>query len=509
VALEIAPGAQLAEASGSGAEGRTERRAPASRRLPPEEIWADDGASPGRADVAATVDTITRTLASFGVPVEVVDVEEGPTVVRLGVRPGLVERGGHMRRVRVARLVSLRDDLALALATPTVRIEAPVPGRPVVGIEVPNPTRRVVGMRRVLSDPAFRRVARTGRLPIPIGRTVAGEPLIVDLAAQPHLLVAGGTGSGKSVFLAAAVCALVARSTPDRLRLVVVDPKRVEFGCFDRLPHLLGPPVHDLAEAVAALRWLLAEIDGRYRRFAAARARDLEGLNRSLGAGHELPPVVVVIDELADLVLSSSEDLELLISRIGQLGRAAGVHLIVATQRPSSDVVTGLIKANLPGRVAFATASQTDSRVVLDRPGAEALAGHGDLLYASPDAAEPRRAQGVYVSEAEIRRLVDFWAGSHWPAPPARAPWAALIRDDDPEEALFARAADLAAKHERVTASFLQRRLRVSYRRARELYERLEEAGLVAEGRGADPSWADEEPRAVGGQAEGWDDEEL
>lgn len=463
--------------------------------LPPLDIWTDDvEGTVSDADVAAMGEALTKALDAFGVPVDIVDVERGPNVTRFGVRPGVVERGGQRRRIRVARITALRDDLALALAAPTIRIEAPVPGRPMVGIEVPNPRKDVVSLRRLLDDRAFRRVSRTHRLALPLGRAVSGEAVIGDLAGMPHLLIAGATGTGKSVCIGSILCGLTAQNTPDHLQLVLIDPKRVELQRFGRLPHLRARVVHDAEEAVAALRWALEEIDARYRRFAERRARDLAAYNRSAPAGEApLPVLCVVIDELADLMMTAPHEFEPLLARIAQLGRAAGVHLVLATQRPSVDVLTGLIKANVPARIAFAVASQTDSRVILDQPGAETLLGRGDLLFLSGDAPRPRRAQGAFVSDAEVERLTEFWAASHWTPPKPPAPWLGLIAPLDADEALYEKAADLAGEHPDLTASFLQRRLRVGYRKARELYERLDAEGMLqAKDDGAGDAWYDE-----------------
>ena len=504
-ALDEAAGAVRAGDDAAGAARAEVIPLPAPRagrlgRLPPPETWADDRpAEEGDEALAAMADALRRTLASFGVPVEVAEIERGPTVTRFGLRPGIVVRGSERRRVRVARITALRDDLALALSAPSLRIEAPIPGRPLVGVEVPGPRGQRVGLRRLVTDPAFRRVGRGHRLALPIGRSVSGEPVIADLAALPHLLLAGATGTGKSVCLTALLCGLLSQNTPDRLRLVLVDPKRVEFARLARLPHLLARPVQDAEEAVAALRWLLAEMDGRYQRFAERRARDLHAFNRTLPAGQApLPVLVLAIDELADLMLTAPEEFEPLLTRIAQLGRATGIHLLLATQRPSVDVLTGLIKANFPARIAFAVASQADSRVILDQPGAEALLGRGDLLFLSPDAPGPRRAQGACVGDDEVDRLVGFWARGHWPPPRPPAPWLGLVATLDPEERLLERAEALCRAHERVSPSLLQRRLRVGYGKARQLYDRLAADGLVGGGAEADEAeaggdWVDDE----------------
>jgi S-DNA-T family DNA segregation ATPase FtsK/SpoIIIE len=355
----------------------------------------------------------------------------------------------------------------------------------------------------VTSPPFQRRAAETSLL-LAVGRDVTGQPVLGDLARMPHLLIAGTTGSGKSVCLHAVLASLLYQNSPATLQLVIVDPKRVELARYKGLPHLVAPVVTEVAECIAALKWAVAEMDRRYRLCEAAGVRDRAGYNaRQKSGAPPLPALVLVIDELADLMLTAPEETEPLLARLAQLGRAAGIHLVVATQRPSTDVVTGLLKANFPARIAFSVASGIDSRVILDQSGAEALLGRGDLLFQPPDAPQPVRAQGVYVSDLEVARLVDFWSGGHWRAPTGPAPWAELVASLDPEEALFAEAVKLCQRHGRLSASFLQRKLHLGYARARELFERLQDEGYVDEDgrtglgddgedeRGAD--WVDQE----------------
>jgi len=385
----------------------------------------------------AVSDAIERTLASFGVPAEVVDVERGPVVTRYCVAPGYVERGGVRRKVKVSRITALRKDLALSLSAPAIRIEAPIPGRSVIGIEVPNASSRIVGLRDLVVDGDFRRVARRSGLALALGRDVSGHPVVADLANMPHLLIGGATGSGKSVCVDAVLVSLLMQNTPDTLRLVLIDPKRVELTRYSPLPHLVASVVTEVAEVIGALSWIAREMDRRYRAFAERGARDLESYNaRSPSGEAPLPAMAVVIDELADLMLTAPVQTEPLLTRIAQLGRATGIHLVVATQRPSTDVVTGLIKANFPARIAFAVASSIDSRVILDTTGAEALLGRGDMLFQAPDAASPRRAQGAYVGDEEIERVVGFWHESHWTQRSRTAPWEEMMDSFDlpPEE---------------------------------------------------------------------------
>lgn len=438
---------------------------------------------------AAMAETIARTLSSFGAPADVVAIEPGPTFTRYGLKPGTVTRAGQPRRVAVARIVSLRHDLALALAVPAIRIEAPVPGRALVGIEVPNPRTEPVGLRDVIESAPFARARKRSGLAVALGRDVTGETVAADLAAMPHLLIAGTTGSGKSICLNVILASLLFQSTPDALSLLLIDPKRVEMVGYSGLPHLIAPVVTDWREAVGALRWLVAQMEDRFTRFAARGVRDRAAFNSRSPAGEApVPAMVVVIDELADLMLAAGEEVEPLVTRIAQLGRAAGIHLIVATQRPSTDVVTGLIKANFPARIAFAVASGIDSRVILDRTGAEALLGRGDMLFQAPDAPDPKRLQGALVTDAEIAALVAFWKGSHWQGPGRLPPWDDLVPSDDPDAALYAKAQEIAMSTPQVNASLLQRRLRVGYAKARVLHDRLVDDGLA----GADAEGQDE-----------------
>ncbi len=453
----------------------------------------------------AIAERIEQTLEGFGVPTQVVEIEHGPTVTRFGLVPGTFERAGETRRVKVARITALRDDLALALSAPSIRIEAPVPGKAMVGIEIPNPETAAVGLAGLLRDRRFRASAAKSGLTLALGRDVSGGVAAADLAKMPHLLIAGATGSGKSVCLNTILASLLFQNTPDMLRLVLVDPKRVELSQFKRLPHLVAPVVTDVVEVVGALRWAAAEMDRRYKAFAERGARDLKTYNRKLPTGEPaLPRIVVVIDELADLMLQAPGETEPLLTRLAQLARATGIHLIVATQRPSTDVITGLIKANFPARIAFAVSSSTDSRVILDRPGAEALLGSGDMLFQPPDAPNARRLQGAFVSDGELERLIAFWKDSPWAPPPRLPPWDDLIPPDDPEEALYEEAVAVALTVSRVSASLLQRRLKLGYGRARALFDRMQREGLVDDegkpDRGPDPeevrSWdpAPEEP---------------
>lgn len=437
---------------------------------------------------------IEETLASFGAPAQVVEINRGPTVTQFGVEPLFIETRGGKMRVRVSKIVSLSDDLALALAAPRIRIQAPVPGHSYLGIEVPNEEMTVVALRDLVESESFRRSRKA--LSFALGQDVSGHPVSADLAAMPHLLIAGTTGSGKSVCVNAILSCLLLNNTPDDLRLVLVDPKRVELTGYNGIPHLLSPVVVEMDKVIGALQWMTREMDRRYHQFAQVGARNIQDYNARMKTDgiKKLPYLVVVIDELADLMLLAPDETERTITRLAQLARATGIHLILATQRPSVDVVTGLIKANFPARIAFAVASNTDSRVILDQPGAERLLGRGDMLYQAPDAPAPVRLQGVFVSDSEIHRMVEFWrtqAGlAQAPAPggPVDAPAAGLPLKQIPiweemaaeqGDPLYSEALDLVRREGRASVSMLQRKLRIGYTRASRLVDKLEEKGII------------------------------
>ena len=438
---------------------------------------------------------IEETLASFGAPARVVEINRGPTITQFGVEPDFVESRGGRMRVRVSKISALADDLALALSARTIRIQAPVPGKGFVGIEVPNEEIALVALRDVIESEAFTRLKSPLRFAL--GQNVAGLAVAADLAAMPHLLIAGATGSGKSVCVNALISCLLLNNTPDDLRLIMVDPKRVELTGYNGIPHLLAPVVVEMERVVAALQWVTREMDMRYRKLADAGARNIQDFNKRAAARGEknIPYLVVIIDELADLMMLAPDETEKTVTRLAQLARATGIHLVIATQRPSVDVVTGLIKANFPARVAFAVASGVDSRVILDQPGAERLLGRGDMLFQAPDAPTPVRLQGVFVSDSEIQRLVQYWQGFSGEAVttavpvggivdalPANLPlkqlpmWDEITEDTDP---LLNESIDLVRRQGRASISMLQRRLRIGYTRAARLIETMEEKGIV------------------------------
>ncbi|MCW5857776.1 MAG: DNA translocase FtsK 4TM domain-containing protein [Caldilineales bacterium] len=452
------------------------------KKLPPLDLLQGEdkgGSSNQQAAIQAAI--IEDTLASFGIPAKVVETNIGPTVTQFGVAPGNIQKNDRILRVRVNQIVSLSDDLALALAASPVRIEAPVPGRPYVGIEVPNPDSTLVSLRRLLQDRAFKKIGAP--LAVPFGRDVSGAIVAADLHKLPHLLIAGATGSGKSVALNAIICSLLFNNTPDALRLILVDPKRVEFPGYNGIPHLVAPVVTEIDHAGGALSWLLIEMDERYRRFAARNVRNITAFNESAPASERLPYLVLVIDELADMMMTAPEVIEAKLVRLAQMARATGIHLVVATQRPSVDVVTGLIKANFPARLAFAVTSQIDSRVILDTPGAEKLLGRGDGLLMTADSAKLRRIQGCFVSDNEIGDLVRWWQ-TNYPAPPPdptrpRYPWSQLMADEATADDLMQQAIEKLRSRQTISVSGLQRLLGVGYPRAARLMEELETEGIV------------------------------
>lgn len=445
--------------------------------------------------------TIEETLAQFGIPAKVIDKKAGPTITQFAVEPGFIERKGldgvvQRRKVPVNRIIALSNDLALALAASPIRIEAPVPGRNYVGIEVPNETIAMVSLRGVMESERYKKLILKAALPFALGRDVSGEAQATDLAGMPHLLIAGATGSGKSVAINAIIACLLFAHSPDELRLVMVDPKRVELVNYNGIPHLLGDVITDVSNVVPALRWAASLMDARFQAFSKARTRNVEAYNAKMDkeGGDRLPYVVIIIDELADLMLSSPDEIEKLITRLAQMARATGIHLILATQRPSVDVVTGLIKANFPARISFAVTSSVDSRVVLDSPGAEKLLGRGDMLYMAPDSAKLSRLQGCFVSDEELARL-----SNHWRALQeefdfiSRAPWDSPKHKGGGEEKekagddLTQEAIELIRSTNQASISFLQRKLGIGYPRAARLMDQLEEMGVVGpdEGKGA------------------------
>jgi S-DNA-T family DNA segregation ATPase FtsK/SpoIIIE len=460
---------------------------PVGGSLPPLDLMS--AAAPhayGDSDVRRKAHIIEETLESFGVPARVVEVNQGPAVTQFGLDPGFIERrvaGGEVQRqrVRVARIASLADDLALALAAAPIRIEAPVPGRSVVGLEVPNKQISLVSLRGVMESDEFEYV--NSRLALALGEDVSGRSVVVDLALMPHLLIAGATGSGKSVCINAVICCLLFNNTPEDLQMLMVDPKMVELVGYNPIPHLAAPVVIGVEQVVGALTWVTRQMDERYKLFHKMGVRNLDEYNqrvRRLKDKNPLPALVVFIDELADLMMVAPDEVERHLCRVAQMGRATGIHLVIATQRPSVDVVTGLIKANFPARISFAVTSQTDSRVILDQGGAENLLGRGDMLFLSPQQATPVRLQGCFVSDKEIDRLTKYWASQEEYKKQAELfpPWTGYEAANEADD-LLQEAIDLIEGRDRVSASFIQRRLHIGFPRAARLVDQLEDRGLI------------------------------
>jgi len=433
---------------------------------------------------------IEETLTSLGAPVRVKEINRGPVVTQFGVEPLVVtNRNGKETKVKVSRIAALADDVALALEAKTLRVEAPVPGKGLIGIEVPNPEVSLVALRDVMESEAFGEVE--SQLRLCLGQDVSGNPVVADLTAMPHLLIAGTTGSGKSVCVNAIIAALLLQNTPDDLKFLMVDPKRVELTGYNGIPHLLSKVVVEMERVTSALQWVLREMDGRYRRFSEARATHIRDYNERVAprlGEKRLPYIMVIVDELADLMMMAPQETERAICRIAQMARATGIHLVIATQRPSVDVVTGLIKANFPARIAFNVASSVDSRVILDMPGAEQLLGRGDMLFLPPDASTPLRLQGAFVSDEELRRLVQYWKEQARPeAIPAEKPvqqplWEEMRRKEQKveyEDELLPDVIDLVLREKRASISLLQRKLRIGYTRAARIMDILEEKGVV------------------------------
>jgi len=427
------------------------------------------------------VKILEETLASFGVRAVVTQVNRGPSITRFELQPA--------PGVKVSRIVNLTDDIALALAAEHIRVEAPIPGKAAIGIEVPNIERAVVSLREVLEDQNFAQASSKSKLAFALGRDIAGTPIVTDLAKMPHLLIAGSTGSGKSVCLNALIASILISASPDEVKMIMVDPKMVELSNYNGIPHLIHPVVTDAKKAAKALRWAVHEMEKRYETFAGVGVKNISGYNAWLAAQNDpakpepIPQFVIIIDELADLMLVAPADVEDAICRLAQMARAAGMHLVVATQRPSVDVITGIIKANIPTRIAFAVSSQTDSRVILDMGGAEKLLGRGDMLYSSIESPKPVRIQGVYVTDKEIEDITDYIRRAN--AEPEYteellAPEEEVKEESDGKlDGLLADAVRISIESGQASISLLQRRLRIGYTRAGRIIDQMEEQGII------------------------------
>jgi len=431
-------------------------------------------------DLKANANVIKRTLLSFGIPVEMGEISVGPTVTRYTLRPA--------QGVKVSRITALAPDLSLALAVSPIRIEAPIPGQSLVGIEVPNKAAAMVRLGTLLS---FEKFKNSSFLTVPLGRAANGQPVFVSIDEMPHLLIAGATGSGKSICLHCLLISLLYKNSPSLLKLVLIDPKRVELSLYEGLPHLISPVIFESKKALKVLQWTISEMEQRYKELLNSGARDIGGYNQK--AKEPMPYLLIVIDELADLMLSYGKEFEAMIVRLAQMGRATGIHLIVSTQRPSVEVITGLIKANITYRVALQVASQIDSRTILDFAGAEKLLGRGDMLYIAPYLASPRRIQGSFVSEEEVRKIVSFIKTHNKQQEEIlsleeieKVPLREDFSEKEDEE-IISQAIEVIRQAKKASASLLQRRLKLGYARAARILDILEERGIVGPGQGSKP----------------------
>ncbi len=435
-----------------------------------------------RGDIRGNAATIEKTLESFGIDAKVVEVNLGPAVTQYALEVAL--------GTKLSKITSLERDMALALAAPngTIRIEAPIPGRSLVGIELPNRAAEFVSLRKMLESEEMN--SHKSKLAVSLGLDVSGKPVIADIARMPHVLIAGQTGSGKSVCINAFLASLLFRAAPTEVKLILVDPKRVELTGYNGIPHLLSPVIVEPEKVISALRWVMAEMDRRYKLFAEAGARNIDGYNEMSGF-QALPYIVLFIDELADIMLFSPVEVEDAITRIAQMSRATGIHMVLATQRPSVDVITGLIKANVPSRIAFAVASQVDSRVILDTQGAEKLLGKGDMLYLPPEQAKPMRIQGAFVNDKEINALVSFIKNQGIPTQytdevttMAKKGTVTIGGVTGEMDDLFAESVKVVCQYDKASSSLLQRRLSIGYARAARIMDQLEAAGVVSPSEG-------------------------
>lgn len=445
---------------------------------------------PKSGDIKFKAQQIKKTLHNFGIDVEMKDVQVGPVVTQFAFKPA--------EGIKLSRITALHDDLALALAAHPIRIEAPIPGKPYVGLEVPNEQAAVVRIRELIDAPEF--TERKNNMQIVLGKDVSGANWVADLPKMPHLLVAGQTGSGKSVCLNSIIISLLYQNKPTDLRLIMVDPKRVELPLYNGIPHLLTPVITDIAKILNALKWTVAEMDRRYDILSKFGKRNIEGYNET--AKERMPYIVFIIDELADIMVQAGREVETYIVRLTQMSRAVGIHLVLATQRPSVNVITGLIKANVPARIAFSVASQTDSRTILDKAGAEKLIGKGDMLYIDPKNNKPRRIQGVFVSDQEVKRIsnslkleLDEPVNYHDDVVEASndSNIASYTDGDDygnrdvDNDPLYSQALDIVLQTQKASASYLQRRLRIGFTRAARLIDIMEEKGVVGQQQGSKP----------------------
>lgn len=459
--------------------------------LPPLKLLEGESGKPTSGDIVANANIIKRTLQNFGIDVEMGEVNVGPTVTQYTMKPA--------EGVKLSRIIGLNNDLALALAIHPLRIEAPIPGRSLVGIEIPNKAATWVRLKDLIDQDEFQKTDR--RLMLTLGRDVAGSPVYTDLGKMPHLLIAGSTGSGKTIALNTLILSLLYKNPPQYLRFIMIDPKRVEFSVYNGIPHLLSPVIVENTKAVNALKWAVGEMERRFEVLSKARARDIDiynGNKKTVEKDGPMPYIVIVIDELADLMASKGREVEALVVRIAQMARAVGIHLVLATQRPSVGVITGLIKANITARMAFQVASQVDSRTILDMGGAEKLLGNGDMLYIAPNSSKPKRVQGAYIRDVEVHKVVDFlreqgdkldegvdvenFEGNRGTR---QVDFDNVSGRGSSEDELYEAAQEVVVRSQKASASLLQRRLRVGYARAARLLDLLEERNIIGPGEGS------------------------
>jgi len=452
-------------------------------KTPPLDLLEADKGQPSSGDIKAMSAIIQRTLANFGIEVEMGEPSVGPTVTQYTLKPA--------QGIKLSRITGLQNDLSLSLAAHPIRIEAPIPGRSLVGIEVPNKIITRVRLRNLIAEKDF--AFNSTLLTLALGRNVAGAPVFCGLEKMPHMLIAGATGAGKTIALNSIIISLLYRHSPDRLKLILIDPKRVEFPVYRDIPHLLTPVIVEPEKTVNALQWAVGEMERRFDVLSSVGSRDIISYNKK-NQSNPLPYIVVIIDELADLMATFGREVEAAIVRLAQMSRATGIHLVVCTQRPSVDVITGLIKANITARIALQVASQIDSRTILDMAGAEKLLGNGDMLYLAGDAGKPIRVQGVYASEKETKSVADFLRSLGRPIFQAEVTehkkgqafgWGGS--SDDADDDLYDEAKEVVAAAGKASASLLQRRLRIGYARAARLLDILEEKGVIGPGDGAKP----------------------
>ena len=462
--------------------------------FPPVQLLAEPEKKISKGGKKAVMDTATKlqkTLYSFGVSAKVENVSVGPAITRYELKPA--------EGVRVSKIANLADDIALNLAAESIRIEAPIPGKQAVGIEIPNKENEIVHFREIIESSAFQ--DHKSKLAFGLGKDVAGEPVVTDIAKMPHVLIAGATGSGKSVCINTLISSIIYKSKPSEVKLLMVDPKVVELSVYNGIPHLLIPVVTDPKKAAGALAWAVQEMENRYQIFAKKGVRDIKGYNEISKQEDTgvLPQIVIIIDELADLMMVASKDVEDSICRLAQKARAAGMHLVIATQRPSVDVITGIIKANIPSRISFAVSSQIDSRTILDMVGAEKLLGKGDMLFYPAGATKPTRVQGAFVSDKEVEKIVDFIKANGEVkynediieqienANKTEKDLEAEQADDDGTDPLLMEAIDTVVDTRQASTSFIQRRFKVGYARAGRIIDQMEERGVISGYQGSKP----------------------